>query len=333
VNRTEVRTGPSGPVFFAAFFGLLLSACTPLASQAPDVELVRVHESGAQRIAFDPGSRRIASGGYRGGIKVWSTRDGDELYASDAHSRRITGLGWLDERRLISIDSSGLLLISDIDERTQLNSTRFSAVVDMVISPDRTWFLIITGDDIRKISLPALDPITQYRIESPLSVAISHSGERVAVSSAAGNVILLDADLQPLVELAQPSRKARDLVFSPDDRLLLAGGWFRLLVWQLDGNSLQEHATEHLGKVNSVDISPDGSRWVSLGRDTDSQFLLYDAATLGVERRLKTHALCGRRARFSPNGRYVASAADDGSVHIYDLSTPYQPAVPYLEEY
>jgi WD40 repeat protein len=82
-----------------------------------------------------------------------------------------------------------------------------------------------------------------------------------------------------------------------------------------------------------VDISPDGARWVSLGRDTDSQLLLYDASSLQVERRLQTHALCGQRARFSPNGRYVASSSDDGSVHIYDLHAPYQLTVPYFEDY
>ncbi len=315
-----------------AFFGLLVSACAPLATQAPNVDLAGVHESGAQRIAFDPRSRYIASGGFRGEIKIWSVEDGAERTALDVHEGRITGLGWLDDRQLVSVDSHGLLLINDIDARRQVAGTQFSGAVDMVIAPDKTWLLIINDSDIAKVSLPALERVGRYRLESPLSVAVSHSGGRIAVSSAAGHVLLLDANLQPLAELERPSRKARDLVFSPDDKWLLAGGWFRLLVWQPDTGRLQEHTTEHLGKVNSVDISPDGAWWASLGRDTDSQLLLYDASSLQVERRLKTHALCGQRVRFSPDGRYVASSSDDGSVHIYDLHAPYRPTVPYPED-
>ena len=329
----EVRTGPSGPVFFAAFFGVLLSACAPMATQAPNVDLARVHESGAWRIAFDPGSQRIASGGYRGKIKIWSAEDGNQLYVLEAHQQPVTGLGWLDERRVVSVDSSGWLVVNDINARQPVAGAQFSAAIDMVIAPDRAWLLVINASGINKVSLPALELTAQYPFESPLSVAISHSGERVAVSTSSGHVFLLDADLQQRVELKRPSRKARDLVFSPDDKLLLAGGWFRLLVWQLESDRLEEQATEHLGKVNSVDISPDGARWVSLGRDTDSQLLLYDASSLQVERRLQTHALCGQRARFSPNGRYVASSSDDGSVHIYDLHAPYQLTVPYFEDY
>ena len=111
----------------------------------------------------------------------------------------------------------------------------------------------------------------------------------------------------------------------------MAGGWFRLLVWDLRQRRLEERTTEHLGKVISVDISPDGERWLSLGRSTDSNFRLIDAGSNRVLRRFQAHELCGWQARFSPDGRYAASAAEDGSIHLYDLSQPYRPVVPYAE--
>ncbi len=296
------------------------------------MSLAQVHESGAHRIAFGPDNRRIASGGYRGEIKIWSIATGDELFVAKLHKNRITGLAWLDDRRLVSVDSGGLLIISTINKYQRVSSVQLDGAFDMAIAPDRTWLLVINAQGIEKFSLPALESLARYPLEAPLSVAVNHSGKRVAVSSTAGKVFLLDADLQQFLELETPSRKAYDLTFSPDDRLLLAGGWFRLLAWRLDDGCLKEHETEHLGKINSVAISPDGARWISLGRDTDSQFLLYDAASLQIERRFQTHALCGQRARFSPDGRYVASSSDDGSVHIYDLTVPYRPTVPHSED-
>ena len=53
-----------------------------MATQAPNVDLARVHESGAWRIAFDPGSQRIASGGYRGKIKSVVKQEGKHIRTS-----------------------------------------------------------------------------------------------------------------------------------------------------------------------------------------------------------------------------------------------------------
>ena len=65
-----------------------------------------------------------------------------------------------------------------------------------------------------------------------------------------------------------------------------------------------------------------------LGED---MWRLIDAGSNRVLRRFQAHELCGWQVRFSPDGRFAASAAEDGSIHIYDLSQPYRPVVPYAE--
>jgi len=310
----------------------LLTACAPYQTQPPDIDLQRVHPAGAHRLAFAPSGKKLASGGLHGTVRVWSVEDGSAILSLVGHTAPIRGLAWLDQQRLVSADRSGQILLWDLSSSRIVHSLQLNAVHNLALAPERAWLLVIEGARLHKLALPSLQAIAQFDAGSPLlSVAVSHDASRVALSSRDGRVGLLDADLNSLGELPRPSRDALDLRFSPDDTTLLAGGWFRLLVWDLQQLRLEERPTEHLGKVVSVDISPDGERWLSLGRSTDSNFRLIDADTNQVLRRFQAHDLCGWQARFSPDGRYAASAAEDGSIHIYDLSRPYRPVVPYAE--
>ena len=329
---TGSHTGPLGPVFFLLVIAGLQQACAPQAVQLPTVAVQPVYHSGIHRIAFDPSGRRLASGDLHGRIYVWSVPDGAMLQRFEHHHQRITGLAWLDDGRLLSADHSGRLLITAVATGTVLTDVQFDAVTLLAVSPDRTWLVIADDDGIRKFLLPGLQPEARQSLEgAPLAIAINHAGDRIAVSDSDGAVQLVDAALRPLGALPRPSRNLYDLAFSPDGSILLGGGWFRLLAWDLRTRRLDEYPTPHLGKINSVAISPDGAHWLSLGRVTDSQFLMTSALTHQVERRFQSHALCGGQARFSPDGRYAASSSDDGSVHIYDLQAPYHPLVPYFE--
>jgi len=333
VNRTEVGTGPSGPVFFLLLLAGVLSACVPRATQPPTVALHQVHQSGAHRIAFDPAGRRLASGGLHGRIHVWSVADGTRLQSIDAHHDRITGLAWLHGEHIISADHSGRLLVSDVASGTTIKSIRLHAIDELAVSADGAWVAMIGAGGIRKLSLPGLQLLAQRVLpESPLALAIDQATDRIAVSASDRRVWLLDRGLRILAELPRPSRDTYALAFAPDGRTLLGGGWFKLLAWDLDSGRLEEYPTEHLGKISSVAISTDGAHWLSLGRITGSRLVMMDAVTHRVERRFQSHALCGQRVRFSPDGRYAASSSDDGSVYIYDLALPYAPVVPRLEE-
>jgi WD40 repeat protein len=259
--------------------------------------------------------------------------DGAHLQSIDAHHDRITGLAWLDGKRIISADHSGRLLVSDVASGTTIKSIRLHAIDELAVSADDTWAATIDADGVRKLTLPGLQLLAQRTLPAPpLAIAINQASDRIAVSANDRRVWLLDRGLQILVELPRPSRETYALAFAPDGGTLLGGGWFKLLAWQLDSGRLEEYPTEHLGKISSVAISPDGAHWLSLGRITGSRLLMMNAVTHRVERRFQSHALCGQQVRFSPDGRYAASSSDDGSVYMYDLTGPYVPVVPRTEE-
>ncbi|VAW74081.1 hypothetical protein MNBD_GAMMA15-1753 [hydrothermal vent metagenome] len=314
-------------------FACLISACAVTTSQPPTHLIAEVHPGGTQRIAFSPSGQWLASGGLHGGLFVWSVAEGVLVHRLKAHRSRVRALAWRDETHLFSVDRKGELRLHDVESgRIQ---TQYSAgpVQAMVLTANRQRLLLGQGTRVLWIDATSLSVEAHYDVSSKvISLAVSVDGNQIAVSTANGRVQVADSSLTRWRELERPTTDANDLRFSPDGRTLLAGGWFGLLDWDVDSGTLQTRPTDHFGQVISVDISPDAQRWISLGRHTDSMLYLIDARNNHVLRRMQAHELCGWQARFSPNGRYVASAGEEGSIHIFDLEEPYRPVARWVDE-
>lgn len=329
--RNEVRTGPSGPVFLypriiLLVFIALVSGCTVTKSQLPTVLLSHVHPGGAQRIAFSPSGRRLVSGGLHGEVTIWSVGTGTMQQHLQPHRSRVQGLVWRDENHLLSVDRAGELRLYDIRTGDVQSVDLAGPVRALAASGDRRRILLGLASQVMWIETGHLQVEAQADMGSRvISVAVDAGGGRVAVSTSDGHVLTGNSHLSGWRELERPPSDANDLHFTPDGDRLLAGGWFRLLVWDVTSGALQTRPTAHLGQVISVDISPDAKTWLSLGRQTDSSLYLVDAQSNQVLRRLQAHELCGWQARFSPDGRYAASAGEEGSINIYDLTAPYRP--------
>ena len=291
-------------------------------AEFPTHRFDNAHAFGATAIAFNYDGM-LASGGLKGEIALWRTAPAESIARLHGHRKGVRALRFVGEDRLASAGDDGRIVLWNVRSLDIVSEQRSSPVVALVAIGE----ILISGHGdgfLRQWKSGDLDPIAQHGMSSGISALAVHN-DTLAVAQNSGRIALYSREMQLLREVQASGEIAHDLRFSPDGERLVAGGWFRMFVWDVQSGERKTVATEHNGLLTSLDVSPDGKHFVSIGRHTDSAIRLWNARDLSVERRYQAHDLCGAMVRFSPDGRYIASASDDESVRLYDLSLPYRP--------
>lgn len=308
---------------------LLLGGCAGLEpAQPPDLNIPGSHLFGVTRLAFDPSGKRIASAGFKGDLALWSVPEGRAIRRLWPHDSAVRGLAWVDGGRLLSADETGVMVLSDPNGGRLLGRRETQPGLTALTYLLHARLIVAGFEDGRVMTFtyPALEPLKQLELGAEVvALASDHAGERLAVATNDRRVRLLDRRLNEIRRLDSPPATALAVRFSPDDRELAAGAWYRLFYWDLATGHVRVQGTEHWGAVTAIDYHPDGKRLVSLGRHTDANLRLVSTDQGRVLRRLQGHRLCGAAVRISPDGRFVASGSDDEAIRLYDLSKPYRP--------
>lgn len=302
---------------------LSLGACANMQRAAlPTHSFTEAHAFGATALAFSLDGSLLASGGYRGEVILWDVPRQSRLATFRLHRDSIRALILAGNRSLISAGDDGLIVISDNVGRQIISQRKSIAVTSMILMGER----LITGHTdgtLRQWRYPDLQPLQQTPLGSPVHALDYRAGKLAVATSHA--IFLYDGTLRLLRKIDTGLRTAHDLHLSPDGKLLVAGNWFRMMIGNTESGVQHDQTTDHDGLITSLDFSPDGKRLATLGRHTDSAVRVWRVADMQLERNYQAHELCGAMIRFSPDGRWLATASDDESVRLYDLNLPYKP--------
>lgn len=287
------------------------------------------HATDVLALQLSPDGKWLASGDRSGTIKLW---------AVDPQHERLHMRGHETSLRTVAFSTDGTrILTSDWKERTVLwdaetgNPWRvLNAAAPSVLFPNgRRLIAARTGPYFGINTLVEFDLETGN--ESPSipsrdveALAVSPDGTRIATIGGDGVAKLWDAaSRRELFSHALPTLRnplPPFIAFSSNGQLMALGGRGGVTLWQThDGQVVTPPRLQReQGNVRAAAFSPDGTRLV-LGADSDVS--LWDLTRDTRLLVLSGHTRYVPSVGFSPDGKRVVSASDDGTIRLWHSAT------------
>jgi WD40 repeat protein len=306
------------------------------------------HRQWVECLVFSKDSRALFTGGgtrdSRGEVRAWMVDDGG-WFVPGAHKGEICCAAWSKDGKLLATAcTSGTIKLWN-PETGKLKATltgHKSMVRCLAISPDGQTLASSSADKTVKlwdlITNQEQAELTRFK-RLAVALAFSHSGKLLATSTAdpsykdrTGEVKVFDVETgKDRTGAEWANQPAMSLAFSPDDKWLATGTGGANMLKIYDTKSGKLHATVNgAHSVRAIAFSPDGKRLASThgpgSARGNGSIQIWDTTTWQEVMALTGHATLCLGIGFSADGRSLASASNDGTVKLWDLTTRSRPA-------
>jgi WD40 repeat protein/serine/threonine protein kinase len=292
------------------------------------------HSGRITALTFDPEGNRLITGGADGTVRFWdTTRRRDAVVVLKAGPAADEAGLSPDGRTLITGFAPGYQGVRLWDTTTGQPCGDPLPIPDPYIDYDWSGdchhlYLSDAERKVRVVDTASGRVVRTFRVDATskfYSIAVSPDEKWFADSGPGNSVMVRDAQTGTEVRrLPGIQGQAPVLAFSPNgDRLVAADPAGRVRIWHVaTGRELAAARLDDMFMTH-VRFSPDGSRLVVVGylsRLLTGEVRILDADDLRELARLKGHTLMVTDVAFHPDGQRLATASDDATVRVWDLS-------------
>jgi WD40 repeat protein len=346
-NGTAVRTlrGHVGYVYSASFSpnGQLIASAGGDGTirlwtvDGKLIKTVRGHEGVVTRVSFSPDGQLIASGSKDKTIDLWTTQ-GKLVQTLQGHSGKVNSVAFSPDGQLVASasDDKTVKLWNRAGMLLKTFSKHNGAVFEVAFSTDGQQLASASADNTVRLWDRNGTLLQTFTGHSDIVTGVSFSpsshvsGKEKTTDDGqltADKLLLGSASFDKTIKLwtlDNPSRTSlqdrdvvRDVVFSPDNKLIATTGDDRTVkIWNRTGKLL--HTLKgHGDRIDSVSFSPDGQLIASASRDGTVK--LWTRSGTSIET-LTGHGDWVLSVSFSPDSQRLVSASRDGTVKLWTRS-------------
>jgi WD40 repeat protein len=282
--------------------------------------------------------KTLVSTSWDSTIRRWDLATGKELPLPEGYVWRVTSAFSPDGKRVAVADlGSGRLDLWDAGTGKIVSNLQKAGpgIVKIAFSKDgkslalgcfdgviRIWD-VLTGKQTKTLAIPEQQPQPAWQFMN--LVLFSPDGTKLLTTGAGEDGLRLwDVATGKLIWSIKVTDNSQ-AAFSPDGRILVAGGWslsFRDLATGQEqrGVSVEPDPKQSgLTVINSLSFSPDGK--ILATTHLDGLIRFWDAVSASEIRKLRGHDGAVWTVRFSPNGKWAVSGATDNTIRVWDVLT------------